>query len=265
MFSEFDAAVLGKPIGHSRSPLLHNAAYRYLGIDWRYGRFEVDEPDLRGFLESHQDVRGYSLTMPLKSEAFRLCDVLDEAAVQTTAVNTMLPREGGWQGLNTDVPGFVDACSRKGISHLDSVTVLGAGATAHSAIVAAQRLGATRIKVLARRAEAAQELATATDSSAGLLSEGVEAGEFLISTLPGDAAANVFVSADVVGLFDVTYAPWPTSLASTLAHVPVLSGMDLLIAQAVRQVLAMTGVSEDQIEGIYSAMVAAVTDEDLKD
>jgi len=146
-------AVLGSPIAHSKSPLIHNAAYRVLGLDWQYGRHEISKGALRSFVEGLDETwMGLSLTMPLKEEAVRFAAELDYYARLTGAANTLVrtTNESGetiWQGYNTDVFGIVQAVSQapafdgKTISaQLKEVLVIGSGATATSAVTAIKAL-----------------------------------------------------------------------------------------------------------------------------
>ena len=103
--------MLGSPIAHSLSPAMHRAAYAALGLDWRYDAFEVEEDELRGFVATlGEDVRGLSLTMPLKRVALDLVDTVDPVAELIGAANTMLfEPDGSRSAHNTDVPGLVNA------------------------------------------------------------------------------------------------------------------------------------------------------------
>ena len=131
------AGILGSPVAHSRSPQLHLAAYRALGLDWAYEAYEVTEWELPAFIAELDDAwAGLSLTMPLKSAVIPLLDSVDEIAGAITSVNTVLPRDGGWHGTNTDIHGIVEALA----PHLHRpplrATVIGTGATARSVIAA---------------------------------------------------------------------------------------------------------------------------------
>lgn len=145
------AAVLGSPIAHSLSPVLHNAAYRALGLDdWEYGRFELDEAGLPDFLAglAPGTWAGFSLTMPLKRAVIPLLDEVSETALAVDAVNTLVfEADGRRTGDNTDVLGLVAALRERGIERVPSAAVLGAGATASSALAALARLGAEQITV----------------------------------------------------------------------------------------------------------------------
>jgi shikimate dehydrogenase len=142
------AAVLGSPIGHSLSPDLHRAAHAALGLTgWTYGRFEVAPDGLGTFLDGlGPEWAGLSVTMPLKRAVIPLLDEVSRLAATVRAVNTVLFHPDGRRtGDNTDVPGMVAALGELGVRRVESATLLGAGATASSALAALQALGADEV------------------------------------------------------------------------------------------------------------------------
>lgn len=249
--SRHRAGVLGSPISHSLSPALHRAAYAALGLGWSYDAFEVDEWALPGFIsELDGSWAGISLTMPLKSAVIPLLDSIDETASLITSVNTVIPCAEGWHGTNTDIHGIAEAVR----PHLDvkprRATLLGAGATARSAVAALERLGVRQVLVLARRPEAADDIARLArtlglEASVGGLdpSAGALDADIVVSTLPGDAAGPwTTVARHAKGLLlDAAYHPWPTPLAAAWPTARIASGRDMLLWQAVEQVRLMTG------------------------
>ena len=256
------AAVLGSPIAHSLSPVLHQAAYDALGLtDWSYEAIECDESSLREVLERLERLgrAGASLTMPLKRAVLPMLSRTDRVVADVGACNTVLfgGVDGDWYGANTDVPGMVAAVRGAGITSgaVRSALVLGGGATAASALAALAELGVVDVTVHLRRPEAAGELAevaarigvpapsTATYAEAGpRLGE----AELVVSTTPAGAADALVTDLPgrVAGvLFDVVYAPWPTTLAAAWAARGgvVVGGLELLVEQAALQVELMTG------------------------
>lgn len=244
-------AVWGDPIGHSRSPDLHAAAYRVLGLEWDYGRRRVDADGFAAALSGlDASWRGLSLTMPLKEEAFRAAVVRDRFAEATGAANTLLLGPGGPRGWNTDVGGIVRALAETGIESLETVRIVGAGATATSALVACAAIGARRAEIRARRPEAvaglaplAEGLGVALDARALGETEGERGSVPLtISTLPGGielpGAVAERLAAGGGTLFDVVYGHWPTALARAweAAGGRAVSGEGMLLHQAVLQV-----------------------------
>ena len=246
--------MLGSPIEHSRSPALHAAAYRVLELDWDYDRAEVDTAALPAFIAGLGDEwRGLSLTMPLKRDVLPLLDDADELVTLTGAANTLVLTDGRRRGANTDVYGIVRALTDGGVETVESVHLLGGGATAASALVAVRRLGAERATLAVRSADRARE-ALDLARRIGLPTEVVALDaapgpvDLVVSTLPGPAAAGLQVAAgDGIPLFDVAYDPWPSPLGSRWTG-PVISGLEMLLHQAVGQIrLFLTGSADEPL------------------
>ena len=261
------AAVLGSPIAHSLSPALHRAAYADLGLNWTYDAIEIDVDGIEAFIAAMDDSwAGLSLTMPLKEHCIQYLNEVDPLAAQMQVVNTVLPiAGGGWRGTNTDVYGMVRALREAGLNSTPvEGTILGAGATARSAVAALAELGVRSVTVHARSEyssrvvmELAQRLgldARATDLQPDL--RALEA-DVTISALPGDVAEPWarLASGARGALLDVSYHPWPTSLAAAW-HTPVVaSGRRMLLWQAIEQVRLMTG-REPNPEAMAAALPA---------
>ena len=252
------AAVLGKPVAHSLSPVLHRAAYAALGLSgWSYEAVECSEPDLESFVTSRDDDwAGLSLTMPLKRTVLPLLDHADPVVTATGGANTVVFRPGGRYGYNTDVRGITDALAKAGAPEPGSVLILGAGATACSALAAVGDLGAPGADVAVRDPARAGGLLAAADRlglKVRLRDLNEVAGErpdLLVSTLPAGAAdfyaERITATAQAPAtVFDVVYAPWPTALATaaSAAGAVVVGGFAMLLHQAVAQVELMTGKS----------------------
>ncbi|WP_344238225.1 shikimate dehydrogenase [Kribbella hippodromi] len=249
-------AVLGSPIAHSLSPAMHRAAYAELGLDWSYDAYEVEENELRGFVASlGAEVRGLSLTMPLKRVALELADTVDPVAELIGAANTMLFEPDGTRSVhNTDVPGLVNAFAERGITAAESAVVLGGGATAASTLAALRGMQVAEVTVVVRdvaKAERLLDLAAELGlrTSVADFSQVEQIGGFdlCVSTLPGGAVdpwAEHFAAVAPV-VFDVAYHPWPTQLAIAAHRIgtELLNGLDLLVHQATLQVEMMTGRS----------------------
>ncbi|MFJ3691386.1 shikimate dehydrogenase [[Kitasatospora] papulosa] len=250
------AAVLGSPIAHSLSPVLHRAAYTELGLDhWSYDRFEVDEAGLPGFVEGLDPTwAGLSLTMPLKRAIMPMLDGISDTAASVEAVNTVVLTEDGRRlGDNTDIPGMVAALRERGVEKVGTAAVLGAGATASSALAALAEICTGPVTAYVRSEARADEMRgwgrrLGVDVRVADWAEADEAlrAPLVIATTPAgttDALAGAVPSAPGT-LFDVLYDPWPTPLASRWAATGagVVGGLDLLVHQAVLQVEQMTGL-----------------------
>lgn len=252
-------AVWGDPITHSRSPQLHSAAYAVLGLDWTYERRRVDEGSFTGELKRlDASWRGLSLTMPLKGAARAASHTVDRRGRLTGAVNTLLfEPTGTLLGFNTDVGGIVNALSEQGIRSLSTARIVGAGATATSALVAAAELGADRVEVVARRPEAVDALKPlGREVGIEVAASSFSASEFAevpvtIATLPGEATLSDAAPAALARtgglLFDVVYGHWPTALSSAWerAGAPSVSGLGMLLHQALLQVRIFTSGDVD--------------------
>ncbi|MFG3528220.1 shikimate dehydrogenase [Streptomyces sp. NPDC047917] len=251
------AAVLGSPIAHSLSPVLHRAAYAELGLDgWTYDRFEVDEAALPGFVQGLDSTwAGLSLTMPLKRAIIPLLDSVSATASSVEAVNTVvLTEDGRLTGDNTDIPGMIAALRERGVEKTESAAVLGAGATASSALAALAQICTGPVTAYVRSRERGDEMRgwgerLGVDVRIADWAEAEQAlrAPLVVATTPAGATDGLMgaVPERPGTLFDVLYEPWPTGLASAwTAHGgPVIGGLDLLVHQAVLQVEQMTGRS----------------------
>jgi len=263
--------LVGSPIEHSLSPVLHRAAYDALGLAWAYDAHDVPPSRVDAFMRGLDAAwRGVSVTMPHKVSVLGWCTEVDVVGRTIGAVNTLVRRaDGGWDGANTDVPGMVAALAAAGVEpgSVQQATVVGAGATAAAAVYAAAHLKTQRVVVLARSPEKAgpvRELATRLriDLDVLSLSDDLPANQLLISTIPAAAqepmAARLAASTQTV--FDVTYHPASTPLLRAAAARGACSvpGFALLLHQAVLQVELMTGCREAPIDAMRTAGQAAL-------
>ncbi|MBC7723171.1 MAG: shikimate dehydrogenase [Burkholderiaceae bacterium] len=288
-------AVLGSPIAHSKSPALHGAAYRELGLDWTYEAVDVTAAGLPDFLASRDGTwRGVSLTMPLKRDVLPLLATRDDIVDLAGAANTVLLGDEGLAGFNTDVVGITSALRASGITGVLRVRLLGAGATAASVLVAIAQLGATHVLVSTRSPGTAAHLLPLAamlglDLAVGPLAGAVAghrgdpgadpgadpaarptalfAPDLVVSTLPGGAAIDLEFPADVrrsATLFDVAYDPWPSALATSWYAVDglVVPGIEMLVGQALSQVrVFVTGSTHTPVEredAVLAAMRVSV-------
>ena len=251
------AAVLGCPIRHSLSPALHTAAYAELGLTgWRYEAFECDEPTLPAFVERlGSEWAGLSLTMPLKRVALTVADELSPLASAVGAANTLVFSQPGGRrrAENTDVAGILAALREAGLDRVKAAVILGAGGTAQAALAALRELGEAAPTVLVRDPARTKHLCATADRlgvrptiRGGLLDGAVPEADVVISTLPSgaaDALAGPQQWSTRPVVLDVVYTPWPTPLAASAlgAGCRIVSGLAVLLHQAVAQVRLMTG------------------------
>lgn len=266
-------AVLGSPIAHSLSPLIHSRAYEVLGIAdaWHYGRHEVDAAGLADFVaDCGPEWVGLSCTAPLKEAVLELGEPSERAQLLGSG-NTYVFNEGSPFVENTDVTGLIGAFARSGVTTASSAVLLGNGATARSALYALAEMGVDRVLVLARsEANARASLASLAEALGVRLSYGpwgevpdVEASDVLVSTvsnpLPPQVAAGLV--SQTAACFDATYNHYPTELdrAARAAGIVQLSGIDLLVGQALDQIELFTGrrcPAEPLLQVAYEALDA---------
>lgn len=271
------AAVIGSPIAHSLSPVIHRAAWERLGLagDWEYRSAEVDRGGLGAFIAAlDPQCRGLSVTMPCKQAVMPLMDVVDPLAAAVGAVNTVVPGAGVLTGFNTDVHGITTAIAEaraaRGLGPARSACVLGARATASSALAALGALGVTRTTVVARRfsgpgsvVAAAARMGVGIDQV--LIGDTARAGaalaaDIVVSTLPAGAADPLAALVRPGGhqcLLDVVYAPRDTALrrAFEAGGAVIAEGTEMLIHQGAQQVRLMTGRDPDT--GVMRAALEA--------
>jgi shikimate dehydrogenase len=258
------AGVLGSPIAHSRSPQLHLAAYRALGLhDWTYERIECTADELPAVVGGFgPEWVGVSVTMPGKFAALRFADARTVRAELVGSANTLVRTPRGWRADNTDIDGVTGALGAAS----GRAVVSGSGGTAPAVVVGLAELGVSAITVVARNPDKAARLVElgggvgvtvrfcALDSDA--LANEVTGAAVLVNTLPADVAARYAETlAGVPVLLDAIYDPWPTPLAAavTAAGGRVISGLQMLLHQAFAQVEQFTGLPAPR-----AAMAAAL-------
>ncbi|MEE2034717.1 shikimate dehydrogenase [Rhodococcus chondri] len=263
------AAVLGSPIAHSKSPLLHLAAYRALGLtDWTYERIECTGEQLPGLVAGlGPEWVGLSVTMPGKFAALAFATERTERAVTIGSANTLVRIDGGWRADCTDVDGVTGALRSGGVGDLAgaSAVVVGSGGTARPALVGLTELGVRNVTVVARdegRARATFDCLGSGVTASWLPFEApelsrvcAEAGA-LVSTVPPEAAApHAATLAAAPYILDAIYDPWPTPLADAARArgSVVVGGLHMLLNQAFGQVEQFTGRPAPR-----AAMAAAV-------
>lgn len=261
--------VWGDPIGHSRSPVLHLAAYRALGLDWSFTRREVSAARFSEHL-ARARVRGLAVTYPLKESAFAVAAQRDLRAELTGVANTLRFAGDEIRAYNTDVGGITSALREIGADGARRVRILGAGATATSALVAVSELSSESVEIAARSPERAKGLVdlgarAGTPTRAVALDQATDPVDLTIATLPGGTELDAIVAARLAStggtLFDVAYSPWPTTLAASWAG-DVHHGLPMLLHQAVLQVRIFThGDPDTPLDGeraVIEAMRAAL-------
>lgn len=269
------AAVIGTPIAHSLSPLLHNAAYAELGIHARFDAVEVTEDTLEGFMSGvTDDLLGLAVTMPLKQRIIPLLDVVEPLAEAVGAVNTVVPSHRVLAGFNTDVFGIVEALREAGdVVGSDRAVILGSRATASSALAALGELHVAHTSIIARRFSGPGSIAL-SESRLGVspthipwrntehVVAALNEADVVVSTLPAGVAdywAPMFNPRPEALVLDAPYFPWPSAfaLAAQEAGARAVSGLTMLLHQARRQFELMTG-HEAPVEVMRAALTRAL-------
>jgi shikimate dehydrogenase len=247
------AAVVGRPVAHSLSPLLHRAAYAALGLDdWTYDLLDVGAEELPELIAGlGEEWRGFSVTMPCKQVAAEVADVVEPLPGLLRAANTLVRTDdGGWRAENTDVTGVGMALQLAGVERVSSAAILGAGGTAGAAAVALSSLGAQHVDIVVREPARAGDVVRVlgvlgVDAAVTSLAEADLDVPLVVSTVPITAHDDVRSLGWRAGqtVLDVLYAPWPTPLAQTVekAGGTVVGGLEVLFWQATVQVELMTG------------------------
>jgi shikimate dehydrogenase len=250
------AAVLGSPITHSLSPAIHKAAYRELGVDADYDAHNVTAEELNSHLEvllKHDEWIGFSLTMPLKEQICQAAQTLqievDERSKRISSANTLYREGKHWYGTSTDVSGFEFLLSDY---EMERVAILGAGGTARAALEALPPT-AKEIVVFRRSSKRDDQLKTALPQHALQFMEWTEISSawgypVVINTVPNSACEEIEGTMKAPNLLvDALYSPWlpPLSRVQMESRRELVTGIDLLCAQALDQIRLMTGKSFD--------------------
>jgi shikimate dehydrogenase len=244
------AAVLGYPISHSLSPVLHGKAFELLGIAGSYEAIEVESGGLAQFLKSLGQSYDYlSLTMPLKEEVLDIAKdsgiEVDELAQRIQSVNTLIRKGSGWIATSTDGSGFIKALASAGYDHFNSVLILGAGGTARAVAGALDDI-ADNVAVMGRSVRRNAGIAACFRKVVPefiVWDDQIDLRQFdlVVNTTPSGAADLVaeYIPSKVEGLlFDVLYKPWPTLIARRWSDGggKVISGLELLLYQGIDQI-----------------------------
>ncbi|MDN3936740.1 shikimate dehydrogenase [Arthrobacter sp. YD4] len=275
------AAVLGHPIGHSKSPALHRAAYAALGVDIGYEAIDVTVDALPGFLSTvraEDSWRGLSVTMPLKAAIAAAVDEVRGVGEALGVVNTVAfePGPAGPRlvGYNTDVAGIVNALRYAGAPDAPSAAVLGGGGTAAAAVAALRDLGTSSATVFVRDAVRAADVRAAA-AAVGIdlqfrpltaAARELPGYDVVVSTLPPRAADGTGADLAAAGaatpgiLLDAAYDPWPSRIAAawTAGGGTVVPGLEMLLYQAIEQVRLFAAVDGPMPAEVIDVMCDAV-------
>ncbi|MBT8248741.1 MAG: hypothetical protein KJN81_00645 [Acidimicrobiia bacterium] len=231
-------ALLGNPVGHSRSPAMHHAALAYHGVEGVYDAREVDAAQFASAVSEIAvgTLTGVNVTMPHKSLAYAASEVVSADAAMARSVNTMMVRDQRVMGISTDIPA-IRACWRRAELPADDVLILGSGGAAAAALVAVASITAGRISVSARRLGAAAQVLKSVGVTGSVVDWGDPFAGVIVNATPLGMSAEELptpMAARSTGLFDMAYAdrPTPAVILATEGGVPFVSGIDMLVEQA---------------------------------
>jgi shikimate dehydrogenase len=236
-------AVVGDPIDHSLSPRIHSAAYKHLGLDWVYAKHQVAKDSLATFLEDSGSIlSGISATMPLKIEAAKLSESADEVVNLLGVANTLVKSGSSWLGFNTDVFGIQQSLQSSWTEGVSTVAILGAGATAQSALYAVY-LSAPHasVSVYVRNIASADQISLLAAKlgmrlEVNSLSDYSSNQDLTISTVPADALGNLSRFKQAGWLLNVNYASVNESFSASFVEDRLVNGEVMLIWQAIAQI-----------------------------
>ena len=262
-------AVVGDPISHSLSPAIHTAAYKFLGLDWDYTRYQVAEGTLENFLEGEgRDLAGLSVTMPLKLEAASLASNRDSIVGQLGVANTLVRVPNQLVAYNTDVFGIEKALDGYWNSRVNTVAILGAGSTAQSALFTVSRKAPQAAVVVFIRDLARAEAIKALASQLGVelhlkeLSDYSDVQDLTISTVPAAALDSLVIGPQAGWLLNVNYASKDSQFSKAFQSDKVVQGETMLIWQAIAQIrIFLNGSPDKELDdegAVYANMVAAI-------
>jgi shikimate dehydrogenase len=251
------AGVLGSPISHSLSPLLHQTAYEFLGVQATYSSYEVQSGQLQNFLNGNgAHLNSLSLTMPLKEEALTIADSVTDIARQIQSGNTVQKINGKWCLTSTDVEGLTFALHSHNRNAEGNVLIIGAGATARAVVAACDGVSET-VTIVSRNPEREKSIRSSGPNLAFDFipwSSHIDFGSYdlVVNTTPSDVASVFLDQIDSASatLFEVLYNPWPTPLLSKWRKAGGygIDGLDLLIHQAISQVEIFSSCSVNRSE-----------------
>jgi 3-dehydroquinate dehydratase/shikimate dehydrogenase len=255
--------VVGNPILHSRSPIMHNAGFAAMNLDAAYLALEAADAEDFVRLARELPLQGASITAPFKVSLLPFVDHVEPAAQRVGAINTIVTRDGRWFGANTDIVGFLAPLAGSFPLRGARACILGAGGAARGVAIGLADSGAS-VSVSARRADAAREIAELAGGQVGEFPPRPGSWDLLVNTITlgkGDTASPIDgTPLDGRLVYDLTYEPedTPLLLDARAAGCATLGGLDMLIAQAERQFELWTG--QRPPDGVFAAAARSASD-----
>ena len=275
--------LIGNPVGHSISPVIHNTLADIMGIDLVYTTFKVEENQVEAAVKGAYalDILGMNVTVPHKQAVMRSLKEIDPLAEAIGAVNTLARVDGGYKGYNTDILGLARELEEENVCIKDNpVLIIGAGGAARAIAFLCASRGASSIAVINRTVEKAQNIAGAVNGYYGIdLVKAVSIDQAL--DLQGDG--YVAIQTTSVGLYpdvdnvlikdenfyrkvgvgvDIIYNPYTTRFMKILSNQgkPAYNGLKMLLYQGVAafEIWNNCSVSKDMADRVYESMKEAM-------
>jgi shikimate dehydrogenase len=269
------SCVMGWPVSHSLSPVIHGFWLKEHGLDGEYVKAAVEPQDFENFLRNlaAHGFCGGNVTVPYKIEAHRLCELRDDAAQAMGAVNTVWLEEGKLAGSNTDAYGFAANLDREspGWDHGNSALLIGAGGAARAIIWALAQRGFKNIRIVNRTKARAAELASLYPQARAFgfesIGEALEGASFVVNTstlgMTGAPPLHIDLSGVCMNaaVCDIVYHPLKTALLQQARNkgLAAVDGLGMLLHQAVPGFEKWFGIRPEVTPALKGTVLAAIT------
>ena len=276
--------LLGQPVNHSLSPVMHNAAYAEMGLDWCYLAIPCDKTNLNKVITTLRlvDCKGLNITIPHKQEVLKACNKLTQIASDTKAVNTLIPEKNNhWIGANTDVEGFLAPLKNHNLMN-KNVVVIGYGGSARAVITGLNSLDIKKVTIIGRNENSLNNFVTSMNnllSKKHISIQGInnkkinvtpyiEEADLIINTTPigmnaeitekeniplGNEIWNSLSSQTI--LYDLIYTPRPTKWLKLgqQKNCFTIDGLDMLVEQGALSIRLWSGFNDVPIKIMKSS------------
>ena len=276
--------LLGQPVNHSLSPVMHNAAYEEMGLDWCYVAIPCDRENIEKVTTALRivDCKGLNVTIPHKQEVLKACNKLTETANKIQAVNTLVPEKNNqWIGANTDVEGFLMPLKNHNLIN-KSVIVIGCGGSARAVVMGLNSLNIRKITIIGRNKNTLNIFITSMknllsknqisiegiDNKAIDITSYIEEADLIINTTPigmndqNNVKNNIPLGNEIWNclsnktiLYDLIYTPRPTNWLKLgqKKNCFVIDGLDMLVGQGALSIKLWSGFNDVPIQIMKSS------------
>ena len=267
--------LLGQPVNHSLSPIMHNAAYKEMGLNWCYVAMPCESKYLEKVTKALRclDWKGLNITIPHKQEVLKTCNKLTKIANDIQAVNTLIPEKNNqWIGANTDVEGFLKPLKNHNLKD-KNVVIMGYGGSARAVVMGLIILNIKKVTIIGRNESSLHDFVKSMSnllSNKGILIEGInnkklnvspyiEEADLIINTTPiGMYNTNIKQENIPLGheiwkclsnktiLYDLIYTPRPTNWLKLgeQKNCFTIDGLDMLVEQGAFSIRLWSGLND---------------------